>query len=67
MELSPLAMLHTPLPGFETLLTYIALDWDWISLVGGLVLSAGLPWLLAAWFLKPTQAELPPADLDVAE
>ncbi|MBN2082847.1 hypothetical protein JW859_11675 [bacterium] len=67
VELSPLAMLHTPLPGFETLLTYIALDWDWISLVGGLVLSAGVPWLLTAWFLKPAQAELPPADLGLAE
>jgi hypothetical protein len=67
MELSPLAMLYTPLPGFEALLTYVVLDWDWISLVGGLVLSAGVPWLLAGLFLRPERSTLPPEDAQVAE
>jgi hypothetical protein len=66
-EFSALGMMQSPLPAFEDLLTYYQLDWSWVSLVGGLVFSAGVPWLLAGLFLKPERGTLPPVDEQVAE
>ncbi|MEZ5336926.1 MAG: hypothetical protein R3F46_01575 [bacterium] len=44
-------LVHTPLPGFESLLVGYNLVEDW-QLVLGLLLSAGIPWLLTGLFLK---------------
>ncbi|MCB1187804.1 hypothetical protein KDL29_11615 [bacterium] len=45
------ALVHTPLPGFETLMIGYSMQEDWM-LVFGLLFSAGIPWLLTGLFLK---------------
>lgn len=52
-EFSARGMIATPLPGFESVLTFQYLNASWLMLVGGLVFSAGIPWLLTSLFLKP--------------
>jgi hypothetical protein len=66
-EFSALGVVHSPLPGFEWVLVSPAIDSSWLSIVGGLVFSAGVPWLLAGLFLRPERSTLPPADECVAE
>lgn len=70
MELSPMAIMHTPFPGFEMLMIspirvieYSGFMDAFMSstLILGLLLSAALPWLMTALFLKPRRGpELPP-------
>lgn len=48
---SALGVVCTPVPSFEQLLAGFSFGEDWL-LVFGLLLSAGIPWLLAGWFLR---------------
>jgi len=78
MTWGPMAIMHTPFPGFETLLvtplTYSSLSgpgmtefaWTGITLVLGLLLSAAIPWLMTALFLKPKTGARLPKDLEAA-
>ncbi|GEM_PF-1800427 len=66
-EFTVRGVMHSPVPGFEMLLISPIFDWGWISIVGGLVLSAGVPWLLTGLFLRPNRSALPPVDELVAE
>ena len=56
---NPLGMIKTPFPGFENLMMIslheLITDYLSATVVLGLLLSAGVPWLLTALFLKPTQ------------
>jgi hypothetical protein len=56
-ETGPLALMISPFIGFESLLAD-GFVWDtmWLTLVGGLLFSAAVPWVLTALFLKPRAA-----------
>jgi hypothetical protein len=57
-------VIHSPFPQFEQLLaspgTYNSASG--LQLIAGLVLSAGVPWLLTGLFLKPSAAPPPRQD-----
>ena len=53
LDCSALGVLTTPLPGFEKVLLGFSVDASWFMLIGGLVFSAGIPWLLTSLFLRP--------------
>lgn len=56
LDFTPLGLVNSPCPGFEGLLVNLKWQEDGL-LVFGLVLSAAIPWLLTALFLKPGQSE----------
>lgn len=62
--LGRMAVIHSPFPQFEQLLaspgTYNSASG--LQLIAGLVLSAGVPWLLTGLFLKPSAAPPPRQD-----
>ena len=58
VSISPVGVVTGPLPGFDSLLIGSALGEVW-TLILGLLLSAGIPWLLVALFLKPKPPQLP--------
>jgi hypothetical protein len=58
-------VMHSPFPGFDLLFIGGYLEQDWM-LVLGLLLSAGVPWLLTAMFLKPGQRHVVPTGQEVA-
>jgi hypothetical protein len=58
-QLNPMGVVHSPFPGFEALMLIswqelVSGEWLDATLILGLLLSAGVPWLLTALFLKPT-------------
>ncbi|MCB1216373.1 hypothetical protein KDL44_03220 [bacterium] len=57
------ALIHTPLPGFETLMIGYTMQEDWM-LVFGLLLPAGIPWLLTGLFLRSEGSAPLPEDDD---
>ncbi|MCH7472241.1 hypothetical protein IIA79_04745 [bacterium] len=65
IEISPLGLMGTPFPGIENLLTGPVMSDSWL-LIFGLVLSAGVPWLLTGMFLRPAKGAGPQRDAGVA-
>jgi hypothetical protein len=58
VNFTPTGVVEGPLPGFDSLLIGSPLQEVW-TLILGLLLSAGIPWLLVALFLKPRAPQLP--------
>jgi hypothetical protein len=60
----PLGLVWTPFPGFEALMIVpwqeLVSEYLAATLVLGLLLSAAVPWLLTALFLKPAKDKAPP-------
>jgi hypothetical protein len=65
INFTPYGVVSGPLPGFDSLLFGSQLGEVW-TIILGLLLSAGIPWLLVALFLKPKPPQLPD-DMQVAE
>jgi hypothetical protein len=76
-EFSAMGMVHTPFPGFENLIVGAVseafTDYSYgdgispLSMIAGLLLSAGIPWLLTALFLKPSAQRPPQPGPEVAQ
>ncbi|MDQ3024691.1 MAG: hypothetical protein M3R04_09990 [bacterium] len=62
---SALGMVAGPFHGFDSLFVGESVEDDWM-LILGLVLSAGIPWLLTAMFLKPNQRDAAPSGPELA-
>lgn len=59
-QLNPVGVVRSPFPGFEALMLVswhelVSGEWMDATLILGLLLSAGVPWLLTALFLNPMQ------------
>lgn len=65
LELSTRGLIATPLPGFQYVLTGAEMELGWAIIVGGLVISAGIPWLLTSLFLRRDRTSGP--DEQIAE
>ena len=69
-NLNTMGLFDSPFPGFESLMMVglgeLLSDYMAATLILGLALSAGVPWLLTAMFLKPTQASRTQAGPEVA-
>ncbi len=61
--LNPTAVSHGPLPGFEQILRFNSLH-EGTMIMGALLLSAGIPWLLTGLFLRGEQGNAEPVDDD---
>jgi len=66
IDITKFALQASPFPGFEMLLIGHDMVDSWLLIVG-LVLSAGIPWLLTGLFLRPRQADVPPDSAELAQ
>ncbi|MCB1220806.1 MAG: hypothetical protein H7A35_05205 [Planctomycetales bacterium] len=63
LELSTQAFAFGPFPGFEQILTF-RYSMDGYMIMGALLLSAGIPWLLTGLFLRSESSNARPVDDD---
>ncbi len=66
INISPDGVVSGPLPGFDSLLFGSPLSEVW-TIILGLLLSACIPWVLVALFLKPQPPRLPDDTAQLAE
>ena len=66
VDLTPSGIVTGPLPGFDSLLIGSRIEDVW-TLILGLLLSAGIPWVLVALFLKPKPPRVPDDIQQLAE
>jgi len=56
VNFGPLGVITAPFPGFEALLISPTQSENWL-IIFGLLLSAGVPWLMTGLFLRPTSSK----------
>ena len=66
VALNAVGMVKSPFPGFESLLIGQNVLDGWLLMLG-LLLSAGIPWLLTSLFLRPAAEQVPPGGAEIAQ